>query len=112
MKLVIATIRVFKLEDVQAALAKIGITWFNVIEAKRSGPHKGPAILQRGAEYSTSLVPKVKVELVVSDSALDEVVDTIARSARTNEPGDGEIIVTPVDLRMGIHTGKTYFKTQ
>ena len=109
MKLVAATIRTFKLEDVQEALTQIGITRFNVTEAKRFGPQKGHTVIHRGAQYATGFVPKMKVEVVVSDSLVDKVVDTIARAARTSEPGDGEIIVTCIDRRMGIHTGKTDF---
>ncbi|MGO8844831.1 MAG: P-II family nitrogen regulator [Methylocella sp.] len=112
MKLVVATIRTFKLEDVQEALTQIGITRFNVTEAKRFGPQKGHTVIHRGAQYATGFVPKIKVEVVVSDSHVDKVVDTIARSARTGEPGDGEIIVTCIDRRMGIHTGKTDFEAK
>ena len=112
MKLVVATIRIYKLQDVQEALAKMGIAAFNVIEAKRSGPQKGPTVLHRGAEYTTRFVPKVQVEVVVSDDLVEKLVDAIAQAARTREPGDGEIIVTSIDLRVGIHTGKKDFETE
>jgi nitrogen regulatory protein PII len=112
MKLVIATIRVYKLHDVKRVLAKMGIAAFNVLESKRSGPQKGPTSLHRGAEYSTNLVPKVRVEAVVSDTLVDKLVDAIAYAARTNEPGDGEIIVTSIDLRVGIHSGRKDIETE
>jgi len=107
MKLVVATIRTFKLEDVQEALTQIGITRFNVTEAKRFGPQKGHTVIHRGAQYATGFVPKIKVEVVVSDSHVDKVVDTIARSARTGESSDGEITVTDIDRTTQICTGMT-----
>jgi nitrogen regulatory protein PII len=109
MKLVTATIRTFKLQDVQDVLAKMGIAAFNVLEAKRSGPQTAPTFFHRGIEYSSHLVPKIRVEVVVSDSLVEKLVDAIAQVARTNDPGDGEIIVTSVALRVGIHSGTKEF---
>jgi nitrogen regulatory protein PII len=112
MKLVVATIRTFKLEDVQEALTLIGVNRFNVTEAKRFGPQKGHTVIHRGAQYASGFVPKMKIEVVVSDSLVDKIVETIAIAARTGEPGDGEIIVTDINRRTGIHTGKTEFETK
>ena len=109
MKLVIAVIRPYKIEEVQEALAQLGIARFNITEAKRFGPYKGHTVVGRGREYAAGFVPKIKVEVVVPASLVDKVVDAIARSARTNEAGDGEIIVMGIDRRMGIHTGETDF---
>ena len=109
MKLVTATIRTFKLQDVQDVLAKMGIAAFNVLEAKRFGPQTAPTDLHRGIEYSSHLVPKIRVEVVVSDSLVETLVDAITQVARTNDPGDGEIIVTSVAFRVGIHSGTKEF---
>ena len=112
MKLVVATIRTFNLEDVQEALTQIGITRFNVTEAKRFGRQKGIPLSIAAPNNATGFLPKKKVEVVVSDNLVDKVVDTIARSVRTSKPSDGEIIVTCIDRKMGILTGKMNFEAK
>jgi nitrogen regulatory protein PII len=109
MKLVVAIIRTYKLEEVQEALMQLGIARFNVTEAKRFGAQKGHTVIHRGTQYAMGFVPKIKIEVVVRDNLVDNVVDAIVRSAHTDEPGDGEVIVTGIERRTGIHSGKTDF---
>jgi nitrogen regulatory protein PII len=107
MKLVVAVIKPFKLEDVQDALTQLGVYRFTVTEAKRFGPQKGHTVINRGSQYAVGFVPMVKLEVAVQASFVGKLVDTIARSARTGESGDGEITVTDIDRTTQICTGMT-----
>ena len=97
MKLVIAVVKPFKLEAVREALEGIGIHGMTATEVTGYGRQKGHTEIYRGAEYLVSFLPKVKIEVVVSDDRVDDVVETIERTAHTGEIGDGKIFVTPID---------------
>jgi nitrogen regulatory protein PII len=107
MKLVTAVIKPFKLDDVKEALKGIGVAGITVSEVRGFGRQRGHTEVYRGAEYKVEFVPKLKVEIVVSDAILDEVVDTIATAARTEKIGDGKIWVTAVEEAVRIRTGQT-----
>ena len=96
MKLVIAVVKPFKLDEVREALAEIGVNGLTVTEVKGFGRQKGHTELYRGAEYVVDFLPKVKIEAVVTDDILDRVLEAIQKSARTGKIGDGKIFV--VDL--------------
>src|SRR5512143_1102117 len=106
MKKVEAIIKPFKLDDVQDALSKAGITGMTVTEVKGYGRQKGHVELYRGAEYSVNFVPKVKIELVVPDTSLDKILAVIEESALTGKIGDGKIFVLPVEEVVRIRTGE------
>ena len=106
MKLVIAIIKPHKLEDVRDALAPLGIAGMTVTEARGFGRQKGQTEIYRGAEYSVNLLPKAKLEIIVEDAMVDQVVETIARAARTGRIGDGKIFVVPVEEVIRIRTGE------
>jgi nitrogen regulatory protein P-II 1 len=107
MKKVEAIIKPFKLEDVKDALAEMGITGMTVSEVKGYGRQKGHSELYRGAEYVVDFLPKVKMEMVVEETQVDQVVDTIVEAARTGKIGDGKIFVSDVDKIIRIRTGET-----
>ena len=107
MKKVEAVIKPFKLEDVKDALAEIGITGMTVSEVKGYGRQKGHSELYRGAEYVVDFLPKIKMEMVVNDEQVDEVVNTIAETAATGKIGDGKIFVSDIDRVIRIRTGET-----
>jgi nitrogen regulatory protein P-II 1 len=107
MKKVEAIIKPFKLEEVREALSGIGVAGLTVTEVKGFGRQKGHTELYRGAEYVVDFLPKVKVEVVVGDSMVDQVVEAVVRSARTGKIGDGKIFVTAVDQVVRIRTGET-----
>jgi len=107
MKKVEAIIKPFKLEDVKDALAEIGITGMTVSEVKGYGRQKGHSELYRGAEYVVDFLPKVKMEMVVEESHVDQVVNTIVEAARTGKIGDGKIFVSDIDKIVRIRTGET-----
>jgi len=107
MKLVIAIIKPFKLEDVRDALTEIGIHGMTVTEVKGYGRQKGHTEIYRGAEYAVSFVPKIKLEIVAADDQIDRIVDTIAATARTGKIGDGKIFVCAVEQVVRIRTGET-----
>ena len=107
MKLIIATIKPFKLEDVRQALTDIGIKGMMVTELKGFGSQSGHTEIYRGAEYAVNFVPKVKLELVVDASMADQVVDTITKTARTGKIGDGKIFVLDVEQTVRVRTGET-----
>ena len=96
MKRVEAVIKPFKLEDVKDALAEIGITGMTVSEVKGYGRQKGHSELYRGAEYVVDFLPKIKMEMVVDDENVDQVVKTIVEAARTGKIGDGKIFVSEI----------------
>ena len=107
MKLVIAVIKPFKLEEVREALTTIGVQGLMVSEVKGYGRQSGHTEIYRGAEYVVNFVPKVRLELVVPDGALPAVVDTLSTTARTGKIGDGKIFVVPVEQAMRVRTGET-----
>ena len=104
MKLVIAIIKPFKLEEVKAALSEIGIEGMTVTEVKGFGRQKGHTEIYRGSEYTVDFLPKVKIEIAVADEALDKTVDTIAKAARTGKIGDGKIFVVGIEAAVRIRT--------
>ncbi|MDF7667863.1 P-II family nitrogen regulator [Orbaceae bacterium ESL0727] len=107
MKLVTVVIKPFKLEEVRESLSTIGITGLTVTEVKGFGRQKGHAELYRGAEYNVNFLPKVKIELAISDESLDEVISTITQAAYTGKIGDGKIFVTHLEHVVRIRTGET-----
>jgi nitrogen regulatory protein PII len=107
MKMVIAVIKPFKLEEVREALTGIGVQGLMVSEVKGYGRQSGHTEIYRGAEYVVNFVPKIKLELVVPDSALGSVIDTLAATAKTGKIGDGKIFVVPVEQAMRVRTGET-----
>ncbi len=106
MKKVEAIIKPFKLEDVKDALAEAGITGMTVTEVKGYGRQQGHSELYRGAEYVVDFLPKVKLEIVVSESNVDMVVEKITEAARTGKIGDGKIFVSAVEKTVRIRTGE------
>lgn len=107
MKKVEAIVRVFKLEDVKNALTELGIHGMTVSEVRGFGRQKGHTETYRGAEYAVDFVPKVKIEVVCKDSSLQQVIDTILRTAQTGQIGDGKIFVTNLENTIRIRTGET-----
>ncbi len=107
MKLITAIVKPFKLDDVRAALSEVGVQGMTVTEVKGFGRQKGHTELYRGAEYIVDFLPKVKLELVIDDSMVDQSVDAITKAAQTGKIGDGKIFVTPVDEVIRIRTGET-----
>jgi nitrogen regulatory protein P-II 2 len=106
MKLVVAVIKPFKLDDVREALAEVGVQGITVTEVKGFGRQKGHTELYRGAEYVVDFLPKIKLEVAVGDDQLDRVVEAIQQSARTGKIGDGKIFVTPLEQVIRIRTGE------
>ncbi len=107
MKLIIAAIKPFKLEEVREALTSVGVQGMMVTEIKGFGSQSGHTEIYRGAEYAVNFVPKVKLEIVVGDSMADQVVDTIASTAKTDKIGDGKIFVLDVESALRVRTGET-----
>ena len=107
MKLVVAIIKPFKLEEVKDALAEIGIEGMTVTEVKGFGRQKGHTELYRGAEYVVDFLPKVRVEVVVREADVERCIEAIVKAARTGKIGDGKIFVTPVEQVVRIRTGET-----
>jgi len=107
MKKIEAVIKPFKLEDVKDALAEIGITGMTVSEVKGYGRQKGHSELYRGAEYVVDFLPKIKIEMVVDEELVDQVVETVVEAARTGKIGDGKIFVSDIDRIIRIRTGET-----
>ena len=106
MKLIKAIIKPFKLDDVREALSEIGIQGITVSEVKGFGRQKGHTELYRGAEYRVDFLPKVKLETVVSDDNVENVVNAIRESANTGKIGDGKIFVIPIEQAIRIRTGE------
>jgi nitrogen regulatory protein P-II 2 len=106
MKLVTAIIKPFKLDDVREALSDIGVQGITVSEVKGFGRQKGHTELYRGAEYVVDFLPKVKIEVMVTDAIADNVIETITKSARTGKIGDGKIFVVSVEQAVRIRTGE------
>ena len=107
MKKVEAVIKPFKLDEVREALSAIGVAGLTVTEVKGFGRQKGHTELYRGAEYVVDFLPKVKVEVVVGDTLVDQVVEAVTRAARTGKIGDGKIFVTGIEQVVRIRTGET-----
>ena len=107
MKLIIATIKPFKLEEVREALTTVGVRGMMVTEIKGFGSQSGHTEIYRGAEYAVNFVPKVKLEIVVSDGLTEQVVATIAKTAKTDKIGDGKIFVLDVESTVRVRTGET-----
>ena len=107
MKQVEAIIKPFQLSEVQQALIKLGVEGMTVVEVKGFGRQKGHASLYRGAEYTVDFLPKVKIQVLITDEKAPQVVDAIMRGARTGKIGDGKIFVTAVEEIIRIRTGET-----
>ena len=107
MKKIEAIIKPFKLDEVREALSEIGVSGLTVTEVKGFGRQKGHTELYRGAEYVVDFLPKIKVEVVVTDDRVAQVVDVIMETARTGKIGDGKIFVLPVEQAIRIRTGET-----
>ena len=106
MKLVIAIIKPFKLDEVREALSGLGVQGMTVTEVKGFGRQKGQTEIYRGAEYSTNMVPKIKIEVVVKDSLAEAAVEAIQKHAATGKIGDGKIFVLDVAEAVRIRTGE------
>jgi nitrogen regulatory protein PII len=106
MKLIIAVIKPFKLEEVREALTSSGVQGLMVSEVKGYGRQSGHTEIYRGAEYVVNFVPKIKLEIVVPDAAVEKTVETIASTAKTGKIGDGKIFVLDVEQAMRVRTGE------
>ena len=107
MKKVEAIIKPFKLDEVKDALGEIGVQGMTVTEVKGFGRQKGQTEIYSGAEYTTNLIPKVKVEIIVPNDSVQQVVTVITEAARTGKIGDGKIFISPIDEVIRIRTGET-----
>jgi nitrogen regulatory protein P-II 2 len=107
MKLVIAVIKPFKLDEVRDALTRLGVHGMTVTEVKGYGRQKGHTEIYRGAEYAVNFLPKLRIEVAVASDRLDEVMEQLAAAAKTGEIGDGKIFVTPLEQAVRIRTGET-----
>ena len=106
MKQIVAIIKPFKLDEVREGLSEIGVTGLTVTEVRGFGRQKGHTELYRGAEYVVDFLPKVRLEVVVQDDRVEQVLESIIKSARTGKIGDGKIFVLPVDQVVRIRTGE------
>ena len=104
MKKIEAIIRPFKVDDVREALAEIGIKGMTIIEVKGYGRQKGHTELYRGSEYQIDFLPKIKIEIVVKDTLLDKVVNTLLAAAKTGQVGDGKIFISTIDEVIRVRT--------
>ena len=107
MKYIIAVIKPFKLEEIREALGALGIQGITVTEVKGHGRQRGHTEFYRGAEYTVSFVPKVKLELAVDEAIADKVIETIQQSGQTGQIGDGKIFVLPLEQAVRIRTGES-----
>ena len=107
MKKVEAIIKPFKLDEVREALSEIGVTGLTVTEVKGFGRQKGHTELYRGAEYVVDFLPKVNVEVIISDTLVERAIDAVIKAARTGKIGDGKIFVTTVEQVVRIRTGES-----
>ena len=107
MKIVMAIIKPFKLDEVRDALTKIGVQGLTVTEVKGYGRQKGHTEIYRGAEYAVSFLPKLKLEVAVKSEMADAVIEAITSKAKTGQIGDGKIFVTPLEQVVRIRTGET-----
>src|SRR5919109_2001283 len=106
MKVVIAVIKPFKLDDVKEALEDVGVQGMTVTDARGFGRQRGHTEVYRGAEYQVDFVPKVKIEIICDDAEVQGIVDAITKSARTGKIGDGKIVVSPAEQVSRIRTGE------
>jgi nitrogen regulatory protein P-II 1 len=106
MKLVVAVLKPFKLDDVKEALKDLGIQGMTLTEAQGFGRQRGHTEVYRGAEYEVDFVPKIRLEVLVDDGQADDVVDTIIRTAATGKIGDGKVWVLPVETVVRVRTGE------
>jgi len=104
MKLIIAIIKPFKLDEVKTALSEIGIEGMTVTEVKGFGRQKGHTEIYRGSEYTVDFLPKVKIEVAVTDEMVGKTIDTVVKAARTEKIGDGKIFVLPIEEAVRIRT--------
>ena len=107
MKLVTAIIKPFKLDEVREALSELGVAGATVTEVKGFGRQKGHTELYRGAEYTIDFLPKIKIEIAVDDSMVDQVKNEIIKSSASGKIGDGKIFISPIDEVVRIRTGET-----
>ncbi|MEX0975747.1 MAG: P-II family nitrogen regulator [Woeseia sp.] len=107
MKMIMAIIKPFKLDDVRQAIADIGVQGITVSEVKGFGRQRGHTELYRGAEYVVDFLPKAKIEIAVSDDIAEQVIEAITNTARTGSIGDGKIFVTNIEQAIRIRTGET-----
>ena len=107
MKLIMAIIKPFKLDEVREALTAVGVEGLTVSEVKGYGRQKGHTEIYRGAEYAISFLPKTKIEIVVEDDLVDKAIDAVAGAAKTGQIGDGKIFVFDIDDAVRIRTGET-----
>jgi nitrogen regulatory protein PII len=107
MKLIMAIIKPFKLDEVRAALSDLGVSGMTVTEVKGFGRQRGHTELYRGAEYVVDFVPKTRIEIGVRNELLDQVVEVLVKAARTGKVGDGKIFVTDIARAVRIRTGET-----
>jgi nitrogen regulatory protein P-II 2 len=107
MKVVMAIIKPFKLDEVRDALTKVGVQGLTVTEVKGYGRQKGHTEIYRGAEYAVSFLPKIKIEIACPSDQVDKVIDTITSAAKTGQIGDGKIFVFGLDHAVRIRTGET-----
>jgi len=106
MKLVTAVIKPFKLDDVRSALESFGVHGMTVSEASGYGRQKGHTEVYRGAEYTVDLVPKVRLEVLLDDADVDDVVEVIVKTSQTGRIGDGKVWVAPIDTVVRVRTGE------
>ena len=106
MKLVVAIIKPFKVEDVKEALREVGVAGLTVSEARGFGRQRGHTEVYRGAEYQVDFLPKTRVEIMVDDAQVDGVIDAIVKAARTGKIGDGKVFVLPIEEVVRIRTGE------
>ena len=106
MQLIKAIVRPNKVDDVKAALERMGVSGMTVTEVRGHGQQKGHTAIYRGKEYNVSLLPKMQIETVVSETVLEETIEAIVAAARTGEIGDGRVFVTPVESSYKIRTGE------
>jgi nitrogen regulatory protein PII len=107
MKLVIAIVKPFKVDDVKVCLQEVGVAGLTVTEARGFGRQRGHTEIYRGAEYQVDFVPKSRIEVMVDDDQVDGVIDAIVKAARTGKIGDGKVAVLPLDDVVRIRTGET-----
>jgi len=107
MKLIMAIIKPFKLDEVREALTDVGVEGLTVSEVKGYGRQKGHTEIYRGAEYAISFLPKIKIEIVVDDDMADKVIEAVSGAAKTGQIGDGKIFVYSIENAVRIRTGET-----
>jgi nitrogen regulatory protein PII len=107
MKMIIAYIKPFKLDEVKTVLQEIGVKGMTAVEVRGFGRQKGHTELYRGSEYHTDFIPKVKLEMVVSDSLVEKAIESISEEARTGKVGDGKVFALPVEQAVRVRTGES-----